>query len=494
MKKLIKNNKNLVYLTLILILALGIRLVFFTGIGVSDSLFFTKFAYEFSTKNVDFSQAHQASRIGLLYPISILYKNFGVNEFSSNILVLLISLSSIVLIYKFGKLLFDEKIGLLSAFLLSFFPLDIVYSTRLMTDLPSAFFVALSIYLFLKSEKINKNPVSNTCCFFSGLSLGIAYLIREFSLLIGLFFIIYIAYHKKIKISYFLIALGFVLMVSVESLYFLNETGDPLFRYSFMSSKWTDMIVETNMYGRGNLPFSLFHYPYIIFTYNLLCLFYPFIFIAIFYSIVFKKKETHALLFWFIPLLLYTSFGSASISRYIPIPAAPRFLFIITMPGILLLSFFLSQNEPLIKKILAPSIIAILILSSIGYIYLSEHRSSLDNIKNVYKNIKSLPKKQIYTDERSVIMLNYLSGYKENRNIKGFHHYEFLNSEKTYALDLSQIEDSYVVLNWEIINFFESSKKGIKFPDEIYKIPKNWILDKEIGRKGKSKIDIYYVP
>jgi len=494
MKKIIKNNKNFVYLTLILILALGIRLVFFTGIGVSDSLFFTKFAYEFSTKNVDFSQAHQASRIGLLYPVSILYKNFGVNEFSSNILVLLLSLSSIVLIYKFGKLLFNEKVGLLSAFLLSFFPLDVVYSTRLMTDLPSAFFVALAVYLFLKSEKTNKNPASNTYCFFSGLSLGIAYLIREFSLLIGLFFIIYIAYHKKIKISYFLIALGFVLMISVESFYFLQETGDPLFRYTIMSSKWTDMIVETNMYGRGNLPFSLFHYPHIIFTDNLLGLFYPFIFIAIFYLIANRKKEAYNLLFWFIPLLLYISFGSVSITRYLPIPATSRYLFMITIPGILLLSSFLSQNEPLIKKILMPSIITLLIVSSIGYIYLSEHRSSLDNIKNVYKNIKSLPKKQIYTDERSVIMLNYLSGYKKNNNLKNFHHYEFLKPEKTYALNLSQIEDSYVVLNWEIINFFESSKKGIKFPHEIYKIPKNWILEKEIGRKGKDNINIYYVP
>jgi len=71
---------------------------------------------------------------------------------------------------------------------------------------------------------------------------------------------------------------------------------------------------------------------------------------------------------------------------------------------------------------------------------------------------------------------------------------KFLNPEDTYALDLSQIEDSYIIINWELVNFLASSKRGIKFPDEINDAPDNWILKKSIGRKGKDKIEIYYVP
>ena len=49
--------------------------------------------------------------------------------------------------FYFGKLLFNEKIGLIASFLLSFFPLDIVYATKLNSDLPSSFFMALGVYL-----------------------------------------------------------------------------------------------------------------------------------------------------------------------------------------------------------------------------------------------------------------------------------------------------------------------------------------------------------
>ena len=116
---------------------------------MSDSVGYAGYA-NMLAKNEPIKEAHyNGLRLGILFPVSLLYNIFGVNEFSSNILILLISLSSIILIYKFGKLLFNDKVGLLSAFLLSFFPWDVVYATQLLTDLPAAFFVALSIYFFL---------------------------------------------------------------------------------------------------------------------------------------------------------------------------------------------------------------------------------------------------------------------------------------------------------------------------------------------------------
>jgi len=88
-------------------------------------------------------------RIGIIYATALSYSIFGVNDFSSVLFVLLTSLGSIILIFYFGKLLFDEKAGLMAAFLLSFFPLDIAYSTKLLTDLPSAFFMALGSLVFI---------------------------------------------------------------------------------------------------------------------------------------------------------------------------------------------------------------------------------------------------------------------------------------------------------------------------------------------------------
>jgi len=495
MNKIISKNKNLILLVLILIFALVIRLIFFSGVWSSDSLFYSEFADMLSKGDTSFiGKNHFAQRLGIIFPTSILYSIFGVNEFSSNIWVLLISLGSIVLIYKFGKLFFSEKVGLLSAFLLSFFPLEVVYSTTLMGDLPSIFFLALSVYLFLKSEKINKKISSDVLCFFSGLSLGISYLIREMSVLIGLFFLIYVIYNKKIKSRYFLIALGFILMFSIEFLYLLSATGNPFLRYSVTISEEVAILTESPYYARGSFPFSLAHYPYIIFTHKLLGLFYPFIFIAIFYCIVYRKKETYNLLFWFIPLLLYISFGSASLTTYTLIPPDPRLLAIITFPGILVLSFFLAQDQPLIKRILMPTIVTLLIITSLGYIYNSEFRSALDPQRSVYGYLKTLPEKDIYVDGSTKQTFNYFSGYKNQDNIIRFNHYNFLKPENTYSLNLSQVKESYIVISRDVINYRLSSKKGIKYPKEIFDVPENWILKKETGTPGKDKIEIYYVP
>ena len=222
-------------------------------------------------------------------------------------------------------------------------------------------------------------------------------------------------------------------------------------------------------------------------------MFYASILIAVIYCIINKKKEAYALLLWFIPLLLYLSFGSVSPTQYIPFPAVSRMLFIITIPGLLILAYFLSQNEPLIKRVLAPSVITLLFITSIGFVYISDQRFTIDGERAAYKYLKTLPEKGIYTDSRSIMIFDYLSGYNAD-NINSFNNYVFRQPENTYALGLSQIKDSYIVINWGMINALTSAKEGIVFPNEIYDIHPDWILKKEIPNKKKSSIIIYYAP
>ena len=193
---------------------------------------------------------------------------------------------------------------------------------------------------------------------------------------------------------------------------------------------------------------------------------------------------------WFIPLILYISFGSMSLTQYVPIPATGRFLYMLTYPGILLLAYFLTQEKDLIKRILMPSIVILLLVTSIGFNYISD-RSPLKNERVAYQYIKILP--EVYTDYRTIKIFGYLSGYENYDKIKKFNNYESSKPENIYALELSRVSDSYVVINHRLINFFISSKKGIKFPEEIFNIPKDWVLKKSIGQ-GQERIDIYYAP
>jgi hypothetical protein len=42
-------------------------------------------------------------------------------------------------------------------------------------------------------------------------------------------------------------------------------------------------------------------------------------------------------------------------------------------------------------------------------------------------------------------------------------------------------------------NYLLINREGIKFPEEIFNIPQEWILKKKID-DGENRIEIYYIP
>lgn len=481
-KKILKRNiltNEYFLLFMIVLFGLFLRIIFFSGMGISDSLAYSKTANDINIgKGIEpESTLTLSTRLGLIYATAFFYKLLGINDISSVIFVLLTSIASIILIFYFGKLLFNENVGLMAAFLLSFFPLDVVYSTQLVSDLPSAFFMSLGVYTFLYVEL--KRRLNYASYLLSGIFIGIGYMIRESALLIALFFIVYILYKRKIKKEYFLVPLGVIVIFALESLIFFSLTQDPLFRMHASQQYLKDASTAHNYFGRLNFPEGLFHYPWLFLTNNLLSFFYIIIFIAVAYLFICKKKEAYDMLLWFIPLLFYLSFGSASLTQYVPFRAVDRYTYIITVPGILLLAIFLSEKKEFIRRIM-PLAVLLLLLGSIGAIYFREDRHLLDNLKEAYPFIKNLDK-NVFIDGRSLKVLNYLSSYKNNENLKD------------YPKSLEIIKDSYIVINRYMIRNLKEANLNLRFPDEIENHPKHWRVIKEIGPVEEDRIIIYYI-
>lgn len=484
---LIFDTKSLLFL--IIIFGIILRFLFFSGIGASDDLYYTKYAYNFgkgttnytynSEEGIDSASALTLStRIGILFPTLLSYKIFGVNDFSSVIFVLLTGVGNIILIYFFGRLLFNENVGLMASFLLAIFPLEVIHSSKLLSDIPSAFFMALGIYLFLYSEIKKKNKIYYLM---SGVFIGIGYLIRESAVLIALFFLIYVLFYRRIKKEYFLVPLGFILIFAIEPITLYKLTGDPFFRFTTVNQYLLDFHVYFNYFGRLSYPEGLFHYPYIILTDNTISYFYILIFITIIYLIVTKKRKAYVLMLWFFALLLYLSFGSSSFFRYVPFKATPRYLSIITIPGIVLLAFFLTEKKKLIKKIVKPVSLSVLLITSFLYSSISINNDPVDNLKALYPYIKN-SKKLIYVDTRSKDAIDYLSGYNNSINVEKF------------PADMSNLSNVYIIVNKAMIKASVKSNKKIKFPNEISNPPKKWEIIKEIGKSWDDKAVIYYAP
>ena len=93
----------------------------------------------------------------MLLPIALFWSLFGINDITTVLWPMLCFYGTIIVTYFLGRKLFNHKVGIIAAFLISIFPLHLVYSTRVSIDTPLVFFMGLSVLFFLKGEdELNK--------------------------------------------------------------------------------------------------------------------------------------------------------------------------------------------------------------------------------------------------------------------------------------------------------------------------------------------------
>ena len=110
-EKKMNHFKPETWLILILIFALFLRLYFFVGIGYNDDSYYLETA-EKIYKGYGFhpsSYVHWDIRIGIIFPVVLMWKFFSINELSTSMFFILCSLGSIVVTYFIGTELFNKK-------------------------------------------------------------------------------------------------------------------------------------------------------------------------------------------------------------------------------------------------------------------------------------------------------------------------------------------------------------------------------------------------
>lgn len=118
---------------------------------------------------------------------------FGASELALRSLSMIFGVLSILLIYKLGKLLFDKKVGLASAFILAISPLHIWYSQEARAYSMSVFLSMLMVFFFFLAAKNNKPRLwalfvvssivgiyTNYFCFYILITAGITLILNKY--------------------------------------------------------------------------------------------------------------------------------------------------------------------------------------------------------------------------------------------------------------------------------------------------------------------------
>jgi len=492
-------------LIIVLLFALGLRLAFFTGVNTSDDAVYYNSMHDILTGNFKPGWV-MTLRIMLLYPVAFFFWLFGINNFSAGLWPLICSLGTLVIIYKIGEMMFNKKVGLLAAFLFSFYPLEVIYGTRLTADVPTEFFVVLSIFLFSKGLK-KKNSIH---FFAAGVAVGLSYLVKELGLLIFVFYLAYIIFDvlkkRKINWNYFFIFLGFLSVLALEGLFYYSTTGDFLQRFHESVKTYG---ATSNYWGKGIQPIdALTFYPPAMLN---LADYYPspntriygflfyFVIIAAIYFLIKKEKKSYILILWLVSLFLYLQIGTRSISHYLIFGKEMRFLTLISSPSLILVAAFLLSENKIIRKFIRPISVLFLLLTSIYYNYfLAEYLNygmgecgcmRVSDTRQIADHIKEKSGNVFYVDEGVYDNIRFFLAY-DTQNLKTANHE-----------DANKIKNAYVIVNTSVpfLNACGFEKDKNRVPEFMCNPPKEWQLVKIIAGKGNDTNReynplIYYAP
>lgn len=203
LRDFLKNKYNL-WLAGVLAFAFVLR-AYFLYIAKDQAHWWDTLAYAGIAKNMIFGYwsenwfiiSESLIRPPLLPLIWSVLLRFNIGDLGTLILLEFIpSVLSVLLIYLIGKELYDERVGLISAFMAAVVWIHLFYSVRIMTDVPSLFLALASIYFFIRGyENLELKHFSLSILF-----LSLAILMRYSYGLIGFVYLIFLGLVHRHKV------------------------------------------------------------------------------------------------------------------------------------------------------------------------------------------------------------------------------------------------------------------------------------------------------
>lgn len=487
-QNILKHVRPEVWLIFIIIFAVFLRLFFFVGPCCDDDVAYLDSVHNIMNLNFDDLRNgfNFAYRTMMTFLISLSLKFLGVSEFSASLYILLTSVGSVIVAFFIGKILFNNRVAILASLLMTFYPLEVIYSTHIVPDVPVAFFMGLSILMFLYAEKNNKSK------FFilSGVIMGLAYLVKNTALLIFIFVLFYLIFFLKRNRMKILLRflLGFALIFLIEICYSYYFSENPLTAYnSFISSQ--DAWGLTKEKSMGEIKAELLFYPNLMLgsgnltNISAYCGYFFWLFaLAILLPFSYKKekKEFLIILLWFFSFFIFLQFGTMNITRYVLIHRLERFITVLSIPMVIIIAHFLDVLVWKKSILLTIVILALFILPlffdslrRIESVTNYENNQILGDIREIYRMLMTLPKKDIYFYQytREFGLLKFYFNFDEEGKLK-----------LLYDKPCDSIKNAYVVTDdnhW----FFEG---GSEYPECFKNPPENWELVATIKKANEG--------
>lgn len=524
--------RPLVPLALIVFFALALRLIFFVGIGFNDDSYYLQFA-ETIYKGLPFHPTLYvwSVRIGIYLPVVLIWKVFGISEYSTALFFLLCSLGTVIAAYCMGKQLFNSSTGLVAACILSLLPLDIIYATQIGPEVPFSLFACLSILWFLKAYGSDRRY--RLYGLLAGAVLGVANLFKETFILVPVCCAVYLTcdlfarmrrgpwrarmqcllsfFNKRLIIICVLFCCGFAVVHQLQNLYLQQLTGEWFFAEK--AKAWTlnndkNRSDDFTLYPKALLNLDKNRFEWIHSK-----PFVGFIYWAVLAGILVLalrrqfSRQTFFVLGWLLVFFFFFQYGLHFVATVLANdgmrPRHMRFMQSMSVPAALLIAcaFNMESRAGAALRLL---VLLFLLTTSVYYTRQSSTflRNGMGYVRETVAFLQSVEKKNIYIpDHWTTSKFSFFAGY-DDAFINRLKVYECSNnhcSDRHYDTG-EYIKDAYVVTFVNPYTYINSRNTGRKnYPAFMSTPPAHWRLVKTIelpnyGIFSKFKPQIYYAP
>jgi 4-amino-4-deoxy-L-arabinose transferase-like glycosyltransferase len=449
---------------LIVLFALAVRLFYFVGINyamdqdegiyldLSRAAMKGEYRVDFTKVPADYIP-NPAEAFQFRYPMILIpaacFKVFGVCDASAVVFALLCSLGMVVITHRLARFFMEENWALMAALMLAIFPLDILYSTRLMPDVPLAFFFWLAVYLLVRADRA-PNPAGwrptwarDGRFLAAGLAVGMCYFIKLSTVFIGGVMAVYLLMEWRFKWRYGLVALGFLIVLCVEGFHYQSQGDSFLLNMKMNTRVFTQKFTTESPLKIAVIP-GVFNFWLIdptetwFYTRQILASFNPlkpsllggFWTVSIVAVAVMAWRRDRKLWLpgaWFVALYLMLEFtpvrlsfnqDGAWVNHYL-VSQRMRYLTIAAVPAAMLCAYMVMKVRVIWLRVALVGFLAATSVEGTAY-FCSWLRAGVISINQAGELLEAMPKRPIYTDYLARNHLQYRFAYRDEDRLKSF--------------------------------------------------------------------------
>ncbi|MDP2898364.1 MAG: glycosyltransferase family 39 protein [bacterium] len=326
-------------------LALSVRMACFTGLIASDDLGYAKYAQQIANGTYHLESHHYAIRYGVIVPLALVYRLFGMHEWTTVILPVISSSLAPALVAALAERLSGRGVAWIAGLFLATFPIEVRYASVLVPEPFLETLLVIGVLLFVLAERNTSIILGLT----AGSVLGISYLTKEPGVFVAVALFMFALLKRNWRLA-LTVAFGIAFVVVAELIWYWSQSGDLLFRLHAMAvHNRSEMAIEAN----GNLSYRLLKaYPRMMLVpstdfgiHSLLAV--GLSGVAFFWQ---RSAKTLLLLSWAALPFLYLNFGTSSFRSYCALPTAPRYIGLVYAPLFVLAAIVLGRWAGTIKK------------------------------------------------------------------------------------------------------------------------------------------------